>query len=343
MPCPALSRGVLPFRGVSRQCRARPHLARASSHRLIVTATSSDREEKPSYSSWSELPPKKHEKSARIQKDLAARLLAAQTGWVPSMRPRRDEVDETVERDASNTIRDTNPSESSSDSSISGLHFSGDTNDTVLEEATKRGQWLLGLLVLQSSSSVVLENYGELIRDHLEITLFLTMLVGAGGNAGNQSAIRVIRGLATGEFVVTNKCALHTAFRQLRVGLVLGAVLATGGFLRVILSRGVFSDVASDVAQVTENTNVGSTAPDPAVTAAIGISASLFAIVTTSTLCGSLLPFLLAKLGQDPANAGTTVQVVMDVLGVVITCAVCAFVFEFFAADGGFGVLAGMG
>lgn len=56
-------------------------------------------------------------------------------------------------------------------------------------------RWLLGLLVLQSSSSVVLEKYEALIQEHLFVTLFLTMLVGAGGNAGNQSAIKVIRGL----------------------------------------------------------------------------------------------------------------------------------------------------
>lgn len=42
---------------------------------------------------------------------------------------------------------------------------------------------------------MVLDSYQELLRNHLVITLFLTMLVGAGGNAGNQSAIKVIRGL----------------------------------------------------------------------------------------------------------------------------------------------------
>lgn len=38
-------------------------------------------------------------------------------------------------------------------------------------------RWLLGLLVLQSMSSVVLDSYQELLRDHLVVTLFLTMLV----------------------------------------------------------------------------------------------------------------------------------------------------------------------
>ena len=56
-------------------------------------------------------------------------------------------------------------------------------------------RWLLGLLVLQSTSSFVLEQYQQLLKDHLVVTVFLTMLVGAGGNAGNQSAIKVIRGL----------------------------------------------------------------------------------------------------------------------------------------------------
>ena len=45
-------------------------------------------------------------------------------------------------------------------------------------------RWLLGLLVLQSTSSLVLDQYQQLLRDHLVVTLFLTMLVGAGGNAG---------------------------------------------------------------------------------------------------------------------------------------------------------------
>lgn len=33
--------------------------------------------------------------------------------------------------------------------------------------------------------------FQDLLRQHVVVTLFLTMLVGAGGNAGNQSAIKV--------------------------------------------------------------------------------------------------------------------------------------------------------
>lgn len=38
------------------------------------------------------------------------------------------------------------------------------------------------------------------------------------------------------------------------------------------------------------------------------ISVSLFAIVMTSVLTGTALPFALAKIGVDPANAGTSIQ-----------------------------------
>ena len=56
---------------------------------------------------------------------------------------------------------------------------------------------MLGLLIIQSTSSFVLNQYEDLLRDHIVVTLFLTMLVGAGGNAGNQSAIKVIRALVS--------------------------------------------------------------------------------------------------------------------------------------------------
>jgi Mg/Co/Ni transporter MgtE len=71
------------------------------------------------------------------------------------------------------------------------MEASTSSRDDVLAEAWSRGKWLLGLLVLQSMSSVVLDKYQDLLQHHLVITLFLTMLVGAGGNAGNQSAIKV--------------------------------------------------------------------------------------------------------------------------------------------------------
>ncbi|CAM9209808.1 unnamed protein product, partial [Ectocarpus sp. 8 AP-2014] len=119
-----------------------------------------------------------------------------------------------------------------------GGDFAEEDFDGPIAESYTRGRWLLGLLVLQSSSSFVLDHYQDLLRDHVVVTLFLTMLVGAGGNAGNQSAIKVIRGLATGRFTPHAACALRVIGDQAIVGFLLGTALAAGGFIRVWVTEG---------------------------------------------------------------------------------------------------------
>lgn len=82
------------------------------------------------------------------------------------------------------------------------------------------------------------------------------------------------------------------------MALLLGGGLSVAGFLRVYITNGSLLNAAA-------------------------ISLSLLSIVVSSVLLGSGLPFALARAGIDPANAGTSIQVVMDVLGVAITCVTC--------------------
>lgn len=178
----------------------------------------------------------------------------------------------------------------------------------VWDEALTRGRWLLGLLVLQSTSSFVLDSYQDLLKDHIVVTLFLTMLVGAGGNAGNQSAIKVIRGLATGSITTSSKSIKATVTEQLEVALLLGGGLAAAGFVRVYLTNGSLLNSCA-------------------------ISLSLMTIVMASVVLGSGLPFCLARIGVDPAHAGTSIQVLMDILGVAITCGTCQFVLVQYAGS----------
>lgn len=171
----------------------------------------------------------------------------------------------------------------------------------VTAEAVSRGKWLVGLMAAQSLSSVILDRYSDLLRDHLVVTLFLTMLVGAGGNAGNQSSIKVIRGLATGALDTSESCIRTTLLEQAAVGILLGGALSAAGFARVYLTSGCLVNSAA-------------------------IALSVLGIVSTSCLLGSGLPFMLARAGVDPANAGTSIQVIMDILGVAITCVTCDMV-----------------
>jgi Mg/Co/Ni transporter MgtE len=124
-----------------------------------------------------------------------------------------------------------------------------------------------------------------------------------GGNVGNQSAIRVIRGLATGSLDPTWPCVRDTLAQQARVGVLLGGVLSAAGFVRVYVTNGDALNAAA-------------------------ISLSLLAIVLCSTVLGTSIPFALTRWGVDPAHGGTTIQVVMDCLGVLITCGICNVMLE---------------
>jgi hypothetical protein len=90
-----------------------------------------------------------------------------------------------------------------------GITVSGDSGDDVLwcdnldgdtcpveptisffDAAKDRAYWLAGLLILQSFSGFILSHNEALLERHPVIIYFLTMLVGAGGNAGNQASVR---------------------------------------------------------------------------------------------------------------------------------------------------------
>ena len=102
--------------------------------------------------------------------------------------------------------------------------------------------------------------------------------------------------------------ALSVLYQQVLVGLCLGLALASVGYVRVYLTNGSHEN-------------------------AFAISLALFFIVISSTILGTSLPFVLNEFGIDPANAGTSIQVIMDILGVTITCITCNFVLNQLAAS----------
>lgn len=162
-----------------------------------------------------------------------------------------------------------------------------------------RSTWLVGLLIFQSCSSFILARNEALLQQHPVIVYFLTMLVGAGGNAGNQASVRVIRGLATGSLNIYNRSKF--LWRELRMAITLTAILSIAGCLRAVLLT---------------HTNPRET---------LAITSSLALIVFTSICLGALLPLLLQRINIDPAHSSTTIQVVMDILGVVLTVQVSAW------------------
>jgi Mg/Co/Ni transporter MgtE len=145
-----------------------------------------------------------------------------------------------------------------------------------------RGGWLIGLLFFQSCSSFILSANQELIKDHPAIIYFLTMLVGAGGNAGNQAAVRVIRGLAVGTLNVKTRRAFFN--RELKMAIALSFILGVFGFIRGMMSSTKLAE-------------------------SIVVTIALMCIVLISIISGALLPLLLQLCKFDPAHSSTSIQV----------------------------------
>ena len=158
----------------------------------------------------------------------------------------------------------------------------------------QRTPWLVGLLLLQSLSSFILSGYKDVVDKYFIISMFLTMLIGTGGNAGNQSSAIVIRGLATGQ--ISRKNSIKVLLREFGVSLFVSAILVCVAFTRVFLFK---QDLIS----------------------AITVSIALFFIITVSMFLGTLIPLLLERLNLDPAHsAAPFLATLMDILGVAIYC-----------------------
>ena len=161
-----------------------------------------------------------------------------------------------------------------------------------------RGAWLLALLALQSASSVVLARFSALLERHLALALFLTMLTGTAGNAGNQTSALVIRGLATGE-IDARRDWRRVLGREARVAAPLACILGVASFGRVLTS------VAGQHAAKT----------------ALVVASAMTSTVVAAIAVGVGAPLLLEAVGVDPCNcASPALATAVDLLGVLFLC-----------------------
>src|SRR5262249_55233522 len=124
--------------------------------------------------------------------------------------------------------------------------------------------------------------------------------ISSGGNSGSQAATLVIRALALGEIRLGQWWRIMS--REVRAGLTLGVILGAIGFCRIAIWS-AFSNL------------YGPHWPLVALT----VGAALVGVVLWGTLAGSILPFLLRRLGFDPAvSSAPFVATLVDVTGLVI-------------------------
>jgi len=170
----------------------------------------------------------------------------------------------------------------------------------------KRAGWLVILFLGEMLTATAMANYQEELAKALVLALFLPLIVSSGGNSGSQASTLMIRAMALGE--VTLRDWWRVMGREIQAGLALGAILGAIGVLRV----GAWAIIGE---QYLHRQPYGAHWPLVAIT--VGIA--LVGVVLWGTLSGSMLPFLLRRIGADPATSSAPfVATLVDVTGLII-------------------------
>jgi magnesium transporter len=174
----------------------------------------------------------------------------------------------------------------------------------------KRAGWLTVLFVGEMLTATAMGAFEAEIAKAVTLALFVPLIISSGGNSGSQASTLVIRALALGEVELRDWWRVMR--RELMAGLTLGAILGSIGFLRIAVWS-AFSTIYGEHWFLV----------------AVTVALSLVGVVLWGTLSGSLLPFLLRRLGFDPATSSAPfVATLVDVTGLVIYFSVALVVLK---------------
>jgi len=165
----------------------------------------------------------------------------------------------------------------------------------------KRAGWLTALFLGEMLTATAMGHFEGEIQKAVVLALFVPLIISSGGNSGSQATSLIIRALALRELTV--KDWWKVALRELPAGLALGVILGTVGVIRILLWQALgWYDYGVHHLLV-----------------ALTVGLALIGVVTFGSMAGSLLPFLLRRLGFDPASASAPfVATLVDVTGLVI-------------------------
>jgi magnesium transporter len=170
----------------------------------------------------------------------------------------------------------------------------------------KRAGWLIILFLGEMLTATAMANYQAELAKALVLALFLPLIISSGGNSGSQASTLMIRAMALGE--VTLRDWWHVMRREIQAGLFLGVILGIIGIMRV--AAWAITDE-----HWFHHQPYGEHWPLVALT----VGVALVGVVLWGTLSGSMLPFLLRRVGADPATSSAPfVATLVDVTGLII-------------------------
>jgi magnesium transporter len=172
----------------------------------------------------------------------------------------------------------------------------------------KRASWLIILFLSEMLTATAMGRYENEIAKAVILSIFVPLVISSGGNSGSQASTLIIRAMAVGEVHLRDWWRVMR--REILSGLSLGAILGVIGFIRISTWALLFH-------------SYGPHWPLLALT----VGTALVGIVLWGSLAGSMLPFLLRRLGIDPATSSAPfVATLVDVSGLIIYFSVAAFI-----------------
>lgn len=164
----------------------------------------------------------------------------------------------------------------------------------------KRGGWLLILFLGEMFTATAMAFYEDQLYKAAVLSMFIPLIISSGGNSGSQASTLIIRAIALREIRLRDWW--RVLGREILTGAVLGTLLGCIGFMRILMWPN------RENLYTQHYMLVGMT-----------VAASVVGVVLWGTISGSMLPFVLKKIGFDPASASApAVATLVDVTGLVI-------------------------
>jgi magnesium transporter len=165
----------------------------------------------------------------------------------------------------------------------------------------KRAGWLCALFLGEMLTATAMGHFEAEISRAVVLALFIPLIISSGGNSGSQATSLIIRAMALREVALRDWW--RVAVRELPAGLTLGSILGVIGVVRILLwQRLGWYDYGAHYSLV-----------------ALTVGTALVGVVLFGSLAGSMLPFVLRRLGFDPASASAPfVATLVDVTGLII-------------------------
>jgi magnesium transporter len=159
--------------------------------------------------------------------------------------------------------------------------------------ARHRIVWLLVLMLSATFTVSIIKRFNDVLQSVVILAAFIPMMMNTGGNAGSQSSTLIIRGLALGDITIED--AFKVLWKELRVSVIVGAILAGVNFLRIYYLERV----------------------DVKIT--LTVCVTMFFTVILAKVVGGLLPIFAKSVKLDPAiMASPMLTTIVDAVTLLI-------------------------